>query len=294
MASITIQLANVRFPPSFYRQAIELLKEETRIELRKYLGNGATLDLGDEAGIEAHVTRMFETIGINQLAPTSLGQIRTGNVTVDVDTIEGFLDEIRHDHDASSVFINASPAPVTLLMKDRYGTTEVKVQGIDRTVLARMANFFEDAAKEFVTPTPPPPRPRIFIGHGGSTQWQALHIYLGDQMGYEIEAFETLPRAGHTIKEVLDSALATSDIAILVMTAEDEQADESMRARQNVVHETGLFQGRLGFHRTIVLLEEGTEDFSNLAGLQELRYPAGSIRTTYGDIISTLQREFPA
>jgi predicted nucleotide-binding protein len=38
------------------------------------------------------------------------------------------------------------------------------------------------------------------------------------------------------------------------MTAEDEQADGNHHARMNVIHEVGLFQGRLGFERAIVLL----------------------------------------
>ena len=31
----------------------------------------------------------------------------------------------------------------------------------------------------------------------------------------------------------------------------------AVKARMNVIHEVGLFQGRLGFERAIVLLEEG-------------------------------------
>ena len=36
-------------------------------------------------------------------------------------------------------------------------------------------------------------------------------------------------------------------IAFPVLTTEDEQADGNVRARMNVIHEAGLFQGRLGF-----------------------------------------------
>ena len=49
-------------------------------------------------------------------------------------------------------------------------------------------------------------------------------------------------------------------IAFLVLTAEDERADGKLQARMNVVHEVGLFQGRLGFSRAIVMLEEGSEE----------------------------------
>ena len=38
-------------------------------------------------------------------------------------------------------------------------------------------------------------------------------------------------------------------------------------ARENVIHETGLFQGRLGFSCLIVILEESTVEFSNIQDL---------------------------
>jgi len=39
--------------------------------------------------------------------------------------------------------------------------------------------------------------------------------------------------------------LGKTSFAILVMTGEDKIEDGEMRARQNVVHELGLFQGKL-------------------------------------------------
>jgi len=50
--------------------------------------------------------------------------------------------------------------------------------------------------------------------------------------------------------------LDAAAFAFLILTAEDEQADGRLYARMNVVHEAGLFQGRLGFARAIVLLED--------------------------------------
>ena len=43
-----------------------------------------------------------------------------------------------------------------------------------------------------------------------------------------------------------------------------------INARMNVVHEAGLFQGRLGFTRSIVLLEEGCEEFSNIEEVRKV------------------------
>ncbi len=85
-----------------------------------------------------------------------------------------------------------------------------------------------------------------------------------------------------------------STFALLVMTAEDLQADGDERARQNVVHEAGLFQGRLGFDRAIAVVEEGVEVFSNLDGIQQIRFSRGKIEETYGHVLATLRREFGA
>src|SRR5262249_30354051 len=110
--------------------------------------------------------------------------------------------------------------------------------------------------------------------------------------GYRVETFETGGRTGHTIRDVLQAMLDKSSFAVLVMTAEDVTADGEMRARENVVHETGLFQGRLGFNRAIVLVENGIHPFSNLQGIVQIRYSQGNIKETYGQVLATLRREF--
>lgn len=89
------------------------------------------------------------------------------------------------------------------------------------------------------------------------------------------------------MEEMLDS----SSFALLVMTGEDETKDGKTLARQNVVHEAGLFQGKLGFSRAIILLEDGTEEFSNIHGLQQIRFSKGRIRESFGDVLAVLKRE---
>ena len=75
------------------------------------------------------------------------------------------------------------------------------------------------------------------------------------------------------------------------MTAEDVHADGSRHARENVIHETGLCQGKLGFERAIILLEEGCEEFSNVAGLNQIRFPNGNLLARSEEIRLVLQRE---
>ncbi|AWV06741.1 hypothetical protein C9I47_1023 [Lysobacter maris] len=110
---------------------------------------------------------------------------------------------------------------------------------------------------------------------------------------YEVEAYEVGSRSGHTIRDILTSMIKKSSFAFLVMTGEDETADGRLHARQNVVHEAGLFQGALGFDRAIVMLEDGTEAFTNIDGIQQIRFPKGNIRDTFGDALAVLKREFP-
>lgn len=135
------------------------------------------------------------------------------------------------------------------------------------------------------------PSGKIFIGHGRNLQWRTLKDHLSEKHGYEIEAFEVGSRAGLTVVDVLESMLEESSIAILVMTGEDESADGKLRPRQNVVHEAGLFQGRLGFEKAALLLEEGVEEFSNIAGLQQIRFPKGMIESAFGEVLAYLRRE---
>jgi predicted nucleotide-binding protein len=89
----------------------------------------------------------------------------------------------------------------------------------------------------------------------------------------------------------LATMLDAAAIAFLVLTAEDETADGTMQARMNVIHEAGLFQGRLGFTKAIVMLEEGCEGFSNIEGLGQIRFPMGKISAAFHDVQLVLERE---
>lgn len=135
-------------------------------------------------------------------------------------------------------------------------------------------------------------QPIVFIGHGRSSAWKDLKDHLQDKHEFKIEAYETGARAGHTIRDILEDMAKKSTFALLVLTAEDEQIDRTLRARENVVHECGLLQGKLGFSRAIMLMEEGVEPFSNVAGIQFIRFSKGNIKEVFGEVLATLKREF--
>ncbi|MCX5954458.1 MAG: nucleotide-binding protein [Cyanobacteria bacterium] len=60
-----------------------------------------------------------------------------------------------------------------------------------------------------------------------------------------------------------------------------------VRARQNVLHEAGLFQGRLGFARAILLPQDGVEAFSDGSGVHFRHFARGEnqrdIRRSFGN-----------
>lgn len=175
------------------------------------------------------------------------------------------------------------------------GATSVEIWAKTRREIEAIFEEFESRVPESRLPPPTdelPPPPVIFIGHGHSEQWRVVKDHLHEQHNYKVEAYEIGARVGHEIRDVLDEMLIKSSFAILVMTAEDKDAEGRFRARQNVIHELGLFQGRLGFSRAIALFEEGVEELSNIHGIQQIRYSKGNIKEAFGDILATLRREF--
>ena len=92
----------------------------------------------------------------------------------------------------------------------------------------------------------------------------------------EIIFVQKATRFDATIVEVRHELVQKGKGSVLAyVPVEDETVEGRRRARQNVIHEAGLFQGRLGFKRAIVLRQEGLEDFTNVAGLQYIGFIGG-------------------
>lgn len=164
-----------------------------------------------------------------------------------------------------------------------------------RAIIEGVLERFRAYAEANPAPIPEKPqreRPVIFIGHGQAGAWRDLRDHLVDKHEHRVVSYETGSRAGHSIRDILDSMRRESSFALLVMTADDDVSDGTKRARQNVVHEIGLFQGSLGFDKAIVLLENGVDEFSNLFGVQQIRFDKDRIRETFGDVLATIRREF--
>jgi hypothetical protein len=211
------------------------------------------------------------------------------------DTDEEFFADFRKKFHYSNYDLNWSGFCFRIFVQYQY--TTISICAPERRQIEAVFEVFEknaDKCKLPPIPEKPKPKPIIFVGHGGSEQWKELKDHLHEKHGYQVEAYEIGARAGHAIRDILEEMLDKTSFAILVMTGEDKTEDGEMHARQNVVHELGLFQGRLGFTKAIVLLEEGTEEFSNIHGINQIRYRKGNIKETFGDVLATLRRESEA
>jgi len=131
----------------------------------------------------------------------------------------------------------------------------------------------------------------VFIGHGRSPVWRDLKDFIQERLALPYDEFNRVPVAGVTNITRLSEMLDAAAIAFIILTGEDEQADGKLHARMNAVHEAGLFQGRLGFTKSIILLEDDCEEFSNIHGLGQIRFPRGNIKAVFEDIRRVLERE---
>lgn len=134
-------------------------------------------------------------------------------------------------------------------------------------ILQNILNRLDD-----IVPKKFPMKPTIFLGHGRDLTWSRVHTFIKDDLGYNVEAFETESRASSHIVDILKTMLENCDAAVIVMSAEDETSQGTLRARQNVIHEIGLFQGKRGFEKVIVFQQSGVEVFSNIMGFQTVRF----------------------
>jgi predicted nucleotide-binding protein len=226
-------------------------------------------------------------------------QVSYGDEDWTFDNFDEFLGEYRKDTAAAARFlVSTGFSRVSASLEFLGASSTVSITSRTRAEVERIFDIFEeDLPKARLTdPESAIQRSvRIFIGHGRDPSWRDLKDHLQDQHGFAVTAYEIGARAGYSVQEVLEEMVKRASFALLVHTGEDEtHSDDALQARQNVVHETGLFQGRLGFRRAIILREDGCRGFSNVVGTGELRFSKGHIREIFGDVLATIYREFGA
>ena len=114
---------------------------------------------------------------------------------------------------------------------------------------------------------------KIFLSHGNN-DFIKLKIkdFIQERLKKNIVVLSEQPSRGLTIVEKLEQVSECCDFAVILMTKDDFQRDGGVRARQNVVHEIGFFQGKYGRNKVVLIAESGVELFSNISGIIRLTF----------------------
>lgn len=123
---------------------------------------------------------------------------------------------------------------------------------------------------------------RIFISHGRSNEWRKLQAYLEKDLEHQTLELAQEANLGRTILQKLSEEAQKCSIAVIVMTGDDLTDDKEVRARENVMHEIGFFQGFYGLNNVVLLHESGVNIPSNIHGLVYIPFAKDTIDATFG------------
>lgn len=121
----------------------------------------------------------------------------------------------------------------------------------------------------------------VFISHGRDSQWRSVKAFIEEECGLPVYAFESDAWESRQVTDALSRYMDKCSFAVCVLSGEDLTQDGRKRARQNVLHEAGLFQGRYGFDRVMLFVEEGCEVELDAIGLSTITFRKDAIDSTF-------------
>jgi predicted nucleotide-binding protein len=128
-------------------------------------------------------------------------------------------------------------------------------------------------------------RRRVFVSHGhNKLALLQLKDFLRSRLRHQPVVLAEQPSKGLTVVEKLEKVSAECSFAIVLLTKDDTQADGGIRARQNVIHEVGFFQGKYGRQNVLLVCEKGVEIFSNISGIVMIQFDTGHLEGTFESI----------
>lgn len=131
---------------------------------------------------------------------------------------------------------------------------------------------------------------RIFISHGRSQEWFKLQAYLEKDLKLDTLELAQEAHLGRSIMQKLNDESKKCGYAIIVMTGDDIiENGKEIRARENVLHEIGFFQGKYGLGNICLLHEESVNIPSNIHGLGYIPFPKDTIEASFGALFRELK-----
>ncbi len=223
--------------------------------------------------------------------------VELNDESIETDDFSYFSSQYSKNIESAIAFFRSKDGNARITISFRSLNSRVSIQHENIPIIDELFLLFEreltsSKIDKYLTESEISRKINVFIGHGRDKNWRELKDHLTGKHGFNVTAYETGARAGRTITDILEEMRYQANFAVLVFSSENEHADGSRHARENVIHEAGLFQGQLGFRKAIVLIEEGCEVFSNISGVQYIQYSKSNIREAFGDVVATIRREF--
>lgn len=133
-------------------------------------------------------------------------------------------------------------------------------------------------------------RANIFLSHGHNEFLKLkLKDFLNTRLGQSPIILAEQPSLGFTVVEKLERVSEMCCFAVILMTKDDQQVDGGVRARQNVIHDIGFFQGKYGRKNVVLLAERGIELFTNISGIIRIEFEAQHFEECYEPLRNELE-----
>lgn len=134
---------------------------------------------------------------------------------------------------------------------------------------------------------------RVFLVHGhDEAKRRELVDLLKTRFGVEPVVMQEKPGRSRTFIEKFEAWAEECDAALAIITPDDvvNVADEQYgQARPNVLFELGWFAGRVGRHRTLMIVNEGVNIPTDLYGIEQVHF-----RVDISEKLIQLERELEA
>lgn len=130
---------------------------------------------------------------------------------------------------------------------------------------------------------------KVFISHGRYSDWRLIQEYIEKVLHMSTLELAQEANKGMIILQKLIEESGNCNYAVIIMTGDDISTDDEVRARENVMHEIGYFQGRYGYDRVCILHESGVNIPSDLHGIVYIPFLKGGIEASQGTLTRELQ-----
>ena len=161
--------------------------------------------------------------------------------------------------------------------------------------LDKTSTIFEEKLMTMIDEAVATKRRRVFLSHGhNELLLLRLKNFVATSLKLDSVVLKELPSRGLTVVEKLERASEKCSFAVILLTRDDEQHDGTLRARQNVVHELGFFQGKYGRQNVVLLAERGVELFTNISGILRVEFDPQHFDSCFEELRREMQPAFPS